>query len=207
MEKAEARRRIRQALEGLTPAERAAKSEAIRGRLRALRELRSARVVMGFMPMPDELDLLPALGDMIADGKRVYVPRTYVKERRMVPIRLADIRAVRRGQYDILEPDSGESCKVEEIDFLVVPARGFDRRGNRLGRGAGFYDRFMAGDGFRALTCGVAFARQVLADLPYGRRDVPVSILVTEDETIRIPDSRRRPRAPLPDCPLLTPDS
>lgn len=183
--KKEARRRIREVIEGLTEEERRAKSERIRERLRELPELREARVVMGFLPMPDELDTRPILADLIANGKRVYVPRTFVRERRMVPVRLTDLGRLRAGGYDIPEPDSDETCRADEVDFIFVPARAFDRRGNRLGRGAGFYDRFMASDGFRATRCGIGFACQVLETVPHQTHDLPVEILVTEDETLR----------------------
>jgi len=185
MEKAEARRQVGKAVKRLSPDERTAKSEAIRERLRRLPELRAARVVMGFTPMPDELDTLPILADLLDDGKRVYVPRTFVHKKRMIPIRLRDLTTLQRGRYGILEPDAQETCAPPELDLVIVPARAFDRHGNRLGRGAGFYDRFMGSDGFRAVRCGVAFACQVLPELPHGEHDLPVEILVTEWETRR----------------------
>jgi 5-formyltetrahydrofolate cyclo-ligase len=190
MEKKAARRQIRQSVRRLTAAERAEKSAAIRLRLNALPELRRAQVVMGFLPMPDELDTLPILADLLAAGKRVYVPRTFVRERRMIPVRLADLGKLRRGEYGILEPETEETCAIGELDFVIVPGRAFDRKGNRLGRGAGFYDEFMAQEGFRAIRCGVAFACQVLDEIPHGDTDLPVQHLVTEEETLRFPAAR-----------------
>ncbi len=185
MEKEEARRQVREAVRRLTAAQRAEKSAAIRRRLNALLELRRAQAVMGFLPMPDELDTLPILADLLAAGKRVYVPRTFVRARRMIPVRLADLGKLRRGEYGILEPETEETCAVEELDFVIVPGRAFDRKGNRLGRGAGFYDEFMAQAGFRAVRCGVAFACQVLDEVPHTEYDLPVTLLVTENETLR----------------------
>jgi 5-formyltetrahydrofolate cyclo-ligase len=185
MEKKEARRQVRQAVRRLTAAERAAKSAAIRSRLNALPELRQAQAVMGFLPMPDELDTLPILADLLAAGKRVYVPRTFVRERRMIPVRLSDLGKLQRGEFDILEPETEETCAVDELDFVIVPGRAFDRKGNRLGRGAGFYDAFMAQKSFHATRCGVAFACQVLDGIPHGVKDLPVALLVTENELLR----------------------
>jgi 5-formyltetrahydrofolate cyclo-ligase len=184
MEKKEARRQVRQDVRRLTAAERADKSAAIRLRLNALPELRQAQVVMGFLPMPDELDTLPILADLLAAGKRVYVPRTFVL-RRMIAVRLSDLEKLRQGEFGILEPETEETCAVDELDFIIVPGRAFDRKGNRLGRGAGFYDEFMAQAGFRAIRCGVAFACQVLDEIPHDERDLPVAILVTENEILR----------------------
>lgn len=185
MEKKEARRQIREAVRRLTAGQRAEKSAAIRRRLRGLPELRQARVVMGFLPLPDELDTRPILADLLAAGKRVYVPRTFVRERRMVPVRLADLGKLRVGEYDIPEPETDETCAADALDFILVPGRAFDRSGNRLGRGAGFYDEFMAQPGFRAVRCGVAFACQVLPEISHNEKDLPVTILVTDEEILR----------------------
>ena len=184
MEKKEARREVGQAVRRLTAAERAEKSAAIRSRLSTLPELRQAQAVMGFLPMPDELDTRPILADLLAAGKRVYVPRTFVRARRMIPVRLTDLGKLRQGEFNILEPESEETCAVAELDFIIVPGRAFDRTGNRLGRGAGFYDQFMAQKGFRAVRCGVAFACQVLDEIPHAQHDLPVNVLVPEDETL-----------------------
>jgi len=81
-----------------------------------------------------------------------------------------------------------ETCTVSEIDLLLVPARAFDGSGNRLGRGAGFYDRFMAAPEFRATRCGVSFDCQILDEVPHNPFDIPVQILVTENRTLRFPN-------------------
>jgi 5-formyltetrahydrofolate cyclo-ligase len=186
MEKKEARRQVQEAIRRLSAAERAEKSAAIRRRLIALPELRPAQAVLGFLPMSDELDTRPILADLLAWGKRVYVPRTFVRERHMTPARLNDLSKLRPGEYGILEPETEETCGAAELDFVIVPGRAFDRNGNRLGRGAGFYDEFMARAGFRAVRCGIAFACQVLDEIPHDEKDLPVNILVTEAETIRL---------------------
>ena len=186
MEKKEARREIRRRINALTPEERRAKSQAVRERVQSLPEMAQAACIMAFISMPDELDMRPILSDMLDAGKRVYLPRTFLEERRMAPVRLTSLDALREGAYGILEPDSDETCDVAEVDLIIVPARGFDRAGNRLGRGAGFYDRFMAQPGSRAVRCGVAFACQILPDVPHDTHDLPVSILVTEDEVLRV---------------------
>jgi 5-formyltetrahydrofolate cyclo-ligase len=185
MEKKEARRQVREAIARLTAEQREEKSAAIRKRMAGLPEMIRAKSVMGFLPLPDELDTLPILGDCLERGQRVYVPRTFVAERRMIPIRLTDLRTWRQGEYGIMEPDTDETCTAAEIDFILVPGRAFDRHGNRVGRGAGFYDRFMAQPGFSAIRCGVAFACQVLPEAPHSETDLPVQMLVTEHDALR----------------------
>jgi 5-formyltetrahydrofolate cyclo-ligase len=72
----------------------------------------------------------------------------------------------------------------------VVPGLAFDRQGNRLGQGAGFYDRFLATDGMRATTCGLAFAEQMIDSVPVGPDDWPMDVVVTDHEMLRF-DHRR----------------
>ena len=185
MEKEEARRKVRKLIRSLTAEERAANSQAIFQRVRRLPEMREARVVMGFLPLSDELNTRPILEYLLSRGGRVYVPRKLVHERRITPVRLTNLNDLRNGAYGIPEPVTEETCAVSEIDFILVPARAFDRRGNRLGRGGGFYDRLLARDDFRALRCGLAFSCQVLQQVPTASGDLPVHILVTENETLR----------------------
>lgn len=169
----------------MTAEQRRAASAAIRERLAGLPEMRAARSVMAFISLPDELDMDPILGDLIAEGKAVYVPRTFVRERRMVPVRLRDLGQLRMGEYGIREPNTEETGDPAGLDLVIVPGRAFDRRGNRLGRGGGFYDAFMSAPGFRALRCAVAFECQILPDVPHDGTDVPVDVIVTEREAWR----------------------
>jgi len=169
----------------VTADERARKSRAVRDRLMALPEMASARTVMLFLGMDDEIDTLPVVESCLAAGKKVYSPRTLLAERKLLPLRIRDAGRLRVGNYNILEPDTEETCKPDEIDLILVPARAFDRRGNRLGRGAGFYDRFMASPGFCAVRVGIGYSCQVIDEVPHERHDLPVRIVVTDAETIR----------------------
>jgi 5-formyltetrahydrofolate cyclo-ligase len=185
VEKSEARRQIAEAVRGLTPPERNAKSASIAGRVLSLPEIQPARAVMGFLPMPDELDTRPLLAKLISAGKRVYVPRTVLRPRRMFPVRLTDVESLRIGEYGIMEPAGEETCGPTDLDFIILPGRAFDAKGNRLGRGAGYYDRFLATLSENAVLCGICFDCQVMETVPTDERDRPVDIVVTETRVLR----------------------
>jgi len=91
-------------------------------------------------------------------------------------------------KYGVGEAREGlDDSPVNEIDLVLVPGMGFDRQGGRLGRGGGYYDRFLASSELRGMTCGVCFARQLLpvgGVLPTEPWDVPVKAVVTDAETI-----------------------
>ena len=79
----------------------------------------------------------------------------------------------------------GQVWPLEDIDFIIVPALAYDHNGGRLGRGGGFYDRFLAHTEVKAVTCGLAFSEQLVDELPIHAHDYPVQILVTDKDVIR----------------------
>ena len=94
---------------------------------------------------------------------------------------------------DLREPADGPGVAVGELDLVIVPAVGFDRSGQRLGRGAGFYDRFLGSRDFTGVSVGIAFHEQIVDTLPTTPNDVPVHVLVTDEEVLRFgPPSGRQ---------------
>jgi len=186
VEKAQARQEIARRLAALSAEERCAASARIRRLVAGLPEFQRARTVMLFASLPDEVDTLPVIADALAAGKTVALPRVDRKRRVIEAVAVRDVeRDTAPGVFGILEPTGGEVVEAAAIDFVLVPARGFDRCGNRLGRGGGYYDRYMGQAGFRATRCGIAFAAQVLDAIPHDPHDLPVHLLVTEAETLR----------------------
>ena len=88
------------------------------------------------------------------------------------------------GHYGIREPLSPTLCPMHQIDLIAVPGVAFDRTGNRLGRGGGYYDRLL--DGFSGVSAAVAFDFQILPEIPVELHDKPVNTLVTETETVNV---------------------
>ena len=186
MEKTEARRHIERKLSGLSAARRTAKSRRITDKLLRLPEFVRARTVMLFASMADEPDTLPIIEAALKAGKTVVLPKVLQGARRMVACPITDPGTdLAPGTYDILEPATNAVTDLSAVDFCLVPARAFDRLGGRLGRGAGYYDRFMADPAFRAIRCGIAFNEQILDKVPSQPHDLPVHMIVTEDEIIR----------------------
>jgi len=186
VEKAQAREEIARRLAELSAEQRRAASERIRRLVADLPEFQRARTVLLFLSIADEVDTLPIIADALAAGKTVAVPKVDRRRRAMDAVVLRDLSSdLAPGVFGILEPHGSEVIEPAAIDFVLVPARGFDRAGNRLGRGGGYYDRYMASPGFHAIRCGVAFAAQVLDAIPHGLHDLPVHLLVTEEGATR----------------------
>ena len=155
----------------------------------ALPEFASAQSVMIYLSMVEEVDTAHIALQAWAAGKRVLAPRVHLADHSMEAFEIHSLHErLVPGPYDILQPAEGNLWPPEQIDLIVVPALAFSRHGGRLGRGAGFYDRFllrardMTLNGQRALTLavGLAFDEQVLDDLPMFDHDQPIDILVSD---------------------------
>jgi len=141
---------------------------------------------MLFLSLPHEIDTAPLALQAWEDRKRILAPQVSWEQRRMIPIEIHSLdQDVDRSTGGPPEPVSGVPFPVEYIDLVVVPGLGFDLLGNRLGRGRGFYDRFLAQPDFKGLSCGLAFEEQVVPNLPVGPNDMTVDMLVTDQEVRR----------------------
>jgi 5-formyltetrahydrofolate cyclo-ligase len=187
VEKKKARAEIKRRIKALTPHQRSEKSSRIAQRVVRLPEFLEANTVMLFVSLKDETDTMAIVRAALEAGKTVLMPKVFAEEARMAACPIADVDELKLGAFGIPEPAVETYVPPEEIDFCLVPARAFDRLGARLGRGAGYYDRFMSDGAFRAFCCGIAFSEQILEEVPVDCHDLPVKAIVTDAETIRLP--------------------
>lgn len=175
------RKKALAARDGLFPGQRAAKSREIEGRLFSLPEFKSARVVLFFASFQSEVDTIPMIRRALASGKRVVLPKVEGKELELFEIRNID-SDVSPGAWGIPEPRGSAPVKLDELDIIIVPGAAFDERGNRLGYGAGFYDKLLSN--FTKLSVALAFEEQIVPKVPADPHDVPVRKIITEKRVI-----------------------
>lgn len=167
-------------------AERQELSRAACAELLRVPELRAARAVLLYCPLPDELDIWPALHALAESESRIILPKCQPDKHEVTCIEVGDFKTdLIRGTFNILEPKGGVGIGLDELDAVVAPGRAFDRAGNRVGRGAGYYDRFFVREGFEAFICGIGFDCQLFPEVPIEPHDVPVHAVVTESGLIR----------------------
>ncbi len=186
MTKKELRQQLRQVLGGLPPTTLHQRSVQACTLLTHTPEYSKAEVVMVFLSLPTEIDTTPLVLHAWRSRKRVLAPKVSWEQRRMLPIEITSLSDdVAETPLGIREPAQGVPIPVASIDLVVVPGLGFDREGNRIGRGRGFYDRFLAHRDFRGTSCGLALEAQVVEQVPSEEMDVQVDMLVTDAEVRR----------------------
>jgi 5-formyltetrahydrofolate cyclo-ligase len=181
--KRELRKQILAERDAMPPSERAAKSEAIAERLLGTSEAIEARTVLAFWSFGTEVDTTPLLERLVAEGTTVALPR--IEQGELVPMLYTPGEPMAETSFGAMEPASGRILHPDELELVVVPGVAFDRAGGRVGYGAGYYDRLLAHTGSDASNVAIAFALQVVDEVPRGRFDRPVEAVVTEHEVIR----------------------
>ncbi len=177
------RKQVLAARDSLLPKERTAKSREIEERLFSLPEFTSAHVVMFFASFRTEVETGAMIKRALSSGKRVILPKVQGKELALYEISDFDDDVV-PGAWGIPEPTGAKPAKLDDIDLMIMPGAAFDERGNRLGYGAGFYDRILPTFGKK--TIALAFEAQIVPDVPADPHDVPVNKIVTERRIINV---------------------
>ena len=173
---------LRRHLEAMADGQRQRLSSLACKVLLELAEYRRAETVMAYIPLAEELDIEPVIEAAWGAGKVVAMPRIIWERHELRPIVTHNlVDDVMPSRHGLREPAGDEEVGLEQIDLLVVPALGFDERGHRMGRGGGFYDRFLAEPKLRAKTVGITFHQQVLGELPVLSHDQAVDMIVTDE--------------------------
>ncbi len=185
MEKVELRRQLRNCLIAMPPQQRKDKSRQACRNLISTEQFQNASIIMMYLSLPHEVDTSDAILHAWQLGKTVAVPKISWQQRHMIPVRINSLdTGFSTGAWGLRNPLTGIPIPFGQIDLVVAPALGFDRKGNRLGRGGSFYDRFFANQDLTASRCGLAFAEQVLESIPTTDNDEPVDFLVTDEEVV-----------------------
>jgi len=137
-----------------------------------------------YMAKGKEVSLSKAIGKFFVEGKKVYLPKTWLKERRLTFHRVYSFSDLVPGPFGLLEPNpKNEEADLGTLEVIFIPGLGFDVKGYRLGYGGGFYDRVLRETS--ALKVGVCYSFQLVESLPVEPHDVPVDLIITESGIFR----------------------
>lgn len=176
------RTHMRATLAAMKADERAAASAEACRRVAAMTEFAGAATVMLYLPLPGEADCSNLIADALRRDRSVCVPHVDWNSRSMLAARITSLNAEDFviDRHHVRIPRRIEEIPIDGIECVIVPGLAFDEQGRRLGRGGGFYDRFLARLPASVPTIALAFERQIVADLPATTHDSGVRLIATE---------------------------
>ncbi|MDE6404002.1 MAG: 5-formyltetrahydrofolate cyclo-ligase [Muribaculaceae bacterium] len=173
MNKAEIRRRVSNHKALLADTDRQVAADAVFDRLEKMAAFVMADKILMYNSLPDELSTRSFI-DKWAARKHFFLPRVNGVDLDVLPYDRAHMHL---GAFRIEEPDGDDTVDVDTLDLIIVPAVAYDSKGNRVGRGKGYYDRLLARA--RAVTIGVAYDFQLFDTVEVEPHDRPVDIVIT----------------------------
>jgi len=153
----------------------AKKSKTIQEFVIKSKEFESAKVVGTYYAVGSEVTTELIIKRATILGKKIALPR--VEEDKITFYEPSSTKSLIRGRFGILEPPPYE--QMNDIDILIVPGIAFDKNGNRLGYGMGFYDRLLSCK--RTFSIGLAYSFQLLENLPHDKYDKRLDAIASED--------------------------
>ena len=185
MIKDEQRRELRQILASMSTQDRQEASKAICAHLSTLPSIETADTILAYLPLEGEVDLTPLLTALIEKSRTVCVPIVTWENKTMHAglLPTLDRESLIEGKHGLREPRDSLPVSADTIDVMLVPGLGFDRNGSRLGRGGGYYDRYL--NNHRSpIVIGVAFDCQMLESIDREEHDQLMTAVVTPSGVI-----------------------
>ncbi|MDE7402491.1 MAG: 5-formyltetrahydrofolate cyclo-ligase [Muribaculaceae bacterium] len=180
MEKSELRRKIKAMKSLMLDMEKVEAADAVFRQLEQTAAFIMSENILMYHSLPDELSTHSFLRKW-AGKKHFFLPRVNGVNLEILPYEESRLEL---GAFHIEEPSGQDTIDVEHIEMIVVPAIAYDRRGNRLGRGKGFYDRLL-GDS-KAIKVGVGYEFQLVDEVPVEAHDVSMDMVISPSGCIVI---------------------
>ena len=175
MDKTALRQLIREKKRAMTQQQILLRSERLAELFIATQAYQEARTIYGYLPYNQEVRTVPILERAIRDGKRVAVPKVYGDTMRF--IYLEDFSKVEKSSFGIPEPVADAPVAEDKTALVLMPGIAFTQKGDRMGYGGGFYDRFLAEEPNHP-TVALCYDFQILDSLPTEEYDIPVDMVL-----------------------------
>lgn len=177
------RERILTLLRNQKEEERSIKSLVIKDKLFQMDEFQKAGTILFYASFDGEVETFAMMRETQKLGKTIGLPGTTKGKKKIIPTAVRSLDAdLEKGPYGIKQPrlDQAQTLDKDHLDMVIVPGVAFDKHNNRLGRGGGYYDRFLESLSSETITVGLAFDFQIVDSLPaQEKHDVPVSYVLT----------------------------
>lgn len=179
MNKNDIRIRIRTHKNLLDENEKAQAADAVFSLLEHTAAFMMSENILLYHSLPDELSTIAFISKWNG-SKNFFLPRVNGVNLEILPYEKSRLHL---GAFNIEEPEGDDVCDMAGIDMVIVPAVAYDRHGNRVGRGKGYYDRLLRDTA--AIKIGVAYDFQLIDEIDADDHDVPVDYVITQRGIIR----------------------
>lgn len=134
-----------------------------------------------YVSFGSEADTHRIIEKAIKDNKTVYVPKVINRTEGMAAVKINSISELKASRFGMLEPEIiSEEAKPWQLDLMIIPGLAFDKRGGRLGYGAGYYDRFLSEAKAEAYKIGIAYSCQIIDEVPMEEKDFFIDSIITD---------------------------
>ena len=182
-QKATLRTHLRQIRSGLPASLRLSHSRLIHGHLYGLDEVITAKSAFIYISYASEVDTHAIIRRFLDEGKSLAVPRI-IDANHMISVPFTSWEDLKTDTMGIMAPET-TTVYPGPLDIAITPGLGFTIAGNRIGFGRGYYDKWFRANAVKT-KIALAYEAQILEQLPTGRNDIPVDIIVTEKRVIRV---------------------
>ena len=161
-------------------------SRRVMTQLLTLPEMETCSTIMTYVDFGKEVRTVPLISELFNRGKHVVVP--FCDDGEIQLFRIKNLKELAPGNFGILEPkielrrQSGSKVHLKELGVILVPGVAFDTQGGRLGRGKGFYDRFLKKIPENVLKIGLAFDWQLFDAIPMSENDQYIDLVAAESK-------------------------
>ncbi|MGL4572166.1 MAG: 5-formyltetrahydrofolate cyclo-ligase [Clostridium sp.] len=148
-------------------------------------EYKKCKQILIYIGFGSEINTKKLIEYALEDGKEVYVPKVIKED--MVFIRINNLENLVTSNYGILEPIGDKSdFNVDKLGIVIMPGVAFDKHGNRIGYGGGYYDKFLNNNVINGKKIALLYSFQIIDSIPREEHDIKVDSLITEEKLIEI---------------------
>ncbi|MFQ3323148.1 MAG: 5-formyltetrahydrofolate cyclo-ligase [Pseudomonadales bacterium] len=175
------RQDLRLTRKNLSSEQQLAAADSVASNINSIPEFQHANSIGGYIVNDGEIDPAQLILQAWKNNKAIYLPKIKTNND-MVFVRYEQNSTLEKNQYGIAEPSSSDVA--ETLDVVLVPLVGFDKSGNRLGMGGGYYDRYLAHCQQHTYLIGLAHHCQQVTQLEIKSWDIPLNLIVTDNQII-----------------------
>lgn len=154
------------------------KTNIISGKLLSRDDYSRSKTIFLYISKKEEVGTYDIIAHSLSIGKKIYAPA--IKNKKIMACNVKKIDELKKGRFQIMEPPI--STTKNKFDMIIVPAIAFDAKGARLGRGGGYFDRFLSQA--KGTRVGLAFDFQIVDKITSEPHDMRVDKIITENRTI-----------------------